>query len=233
MLLKKSVALFGLSVGVILSLAGCSNLPDYRAKALKDAIEGEGLTLQLQQEAKDRFKGLPILVNAPPLTFNLVTVDPDLAANFNFTESETGYLWNNYFTQKALVNQFIGNTTLAMNAMGIPLTATQQQYQLDITLKKAMFTAQLLKQVDLDKGYKQFMLGKMETAYRIINTKTRSVVFEQSYEVNSTRFLPSPAQREEVSAGLLYQMMSDSSVKFGKDIAEHCAFYTIPNISCH
>ena len=220
-------------LGALVSLNGCSDLPNYKAKALRDAIEGEGLSIQLQQEAQTRFQGLPILVNAPPLTFNLVTVDKDFSPGFNFTEAQTGYIWNNYFTQKALVDQFISNINLAMNAMEVPLTSTKQRYQLDATIIKVRFTAQLLKQHDLDRGYKQFMLGHMETSYRITDTSNRTIVFEQNYDVTDTRYLPMPSQEEEVSAGLLYQMMTDSSIKFGLDIAKNCSFYKIPQIECH
>ncbi len=219
-------------IGVLLSLTACADLPNYKAKAVRDAIEGEGLSIQLQQEAQDRFQGLPVMVNSPSLTFNVVTVDKNFLPGFSFSEAQTGYLWNHYFTQKALVEQFVSNTNLAMNAMEIPLTAQKQRYALDITVIKATFTAQFLKQGDLDKGYKQFMLGHLETAYRITDTSTRNTVFEQSYEVTDTRFLPTPGQKEQVSAALLYQMMTDSSIKFGKDIAQHCAFYAIPSIEC-
>jgi len=154
-------------IGVLLSLTACADLPNYKAKAVRDAIEGEGLSIQLQQEAQDRFQGLPVMVNSPSLTFNVVTVDKNFLPGFSFSEAQTGYLWNHYFTQKALVEQFVSNTNLAMNAMEIPLTAQKQRYALDITVIKATFTAQFLKQGDLDKGYKQFMLGHLETAYRI------------------------------------------------------------------
>jgi hypothetical protein len=223
---------FGILAGSGVLLSACSDLPNYKAKALRDAINGEGLTLQLQDEATQRMKGLPIIVNAPTLSFNIVTVDKDFSPQFNFVEAHTGYIWNNYFTQRSLVDQFISNTLLAMNAMEIPLTKQTQHYELDATILRLSFTQQLLQQSDLDKGFKQFILGRMETAYRIVDTSTRQTVFEQDYHITDTRYLPMPGQSEEVSAGLLYQMMTDSSIKFGQDIAKHCAFYNIPKIEC-
>ena len=229
---SKKLCFLGLA-GSIVFLSGCRDLPNYQAHALKQAIEGEGLTLQLQEESKDRMKGLPIIVNAPPLSFNIVTVDKDFNPHFSFSEAQTGYIWNNYFTQKALVDQFISNTTLGMSMMEIPLTAQKQRYELDAKIMKVSFTAQLLKQHDLDRGFKDFVMGRMETAYRIVDTSTRETVFEQEYHITGNRYLPMPGQEEQVSAGLMVQMMTDSSIKFGQDIAKNCAFYKIPKIECN
>jgi hypothetical protein len=229
----KNVVSLGLIAAGLLFLSGCRDLPDYKAVALKQAIEGEGLTIQLQEEAKNSMKGLPIIVNAPTLTFNLVTVDKDFSPQFSFSEAQTGYIWNNYFTQQALVNQFIANTLQGMSAMEIPVSQQKQRYELDVTVMRVSFTAQLLKQHDLDRGFKDFVLGRMETAYRIVDTSTRDTIFEQEYHVTDTRYLPVPGQEEEVSAGLMYQMMTDSTIKFGQDIAKNCAFYKIPKIECN
>ncbi|NCX93814.1 MAG: hypothetical protein EBX40_03960 [Gammaproteobacteria bacterium] len=198
--MKSALKPLGIIVGIAL-IAGCSTRgPKYDTTPLNEALISKGLVVQIQEDAASQFKALPIVMNAPPVQFNLVTVDPNFAARFNFEEDSTGYVFNQFFTQQALVKQFVDNTNLALQTMRIPVTGGDARYHLDARIESLSFNVATPDKKTAKMGYKPYVLGQMVTAYQLSDNATHQTIWQREYHSTIQQELPTPSQTINQSA---------------------------------